>query len=104
MFITRVDQKIQTSDTKGRTKITFEIEFDNCSFIQDAKEDLLIKQLVDQFLMVAAAFITNLLHFYKKSPTLATYVLGSTLKELSEKNNYYRTIIKQLPSETKMDP
>jgi hypothetical protein len=100
MFITKTEQDIDTLHTRGKVSITFEVDEDNPEFISDeAVEDPILVAMIDDFLKITAAFITNVLHFYKKSPVLATYVLGGAKQIMAAQNKYFRQVSKDLPKE-----
>jgi hypothetical protein len=98
MFITKAEQPINTPHTQGKVSITLEIDENNQEFISDeAIEDPILVEMIDDFLKIVAAFITNILHFYKKSPVLTTYVLGGAKQIMAAQNKYFRQVSKNLP-------
>lgn len=95
MIIRSAEQDIEIDNSKGKVKITLEINFED-SNIFPGEKDPAITKLTDQYLKLVSAYLSNILYFYEQSPILATYLLGEISKELMAKNEHYRTICKGL--------
>lgn len=100
MFITKTETKIDNSSTKGKVSITLEIEVNNASFISpNADSDSYLIDMIDSVLSAVSALITNVLHFYDKSPLMTTYSLASVKTIIRAQNELYRNVAKGMPSE-----
>jgi hypothetical protein len=89
--------KFTANQEEGLAEVTYKVEVNNLTFLdEEALTDPILEKLIKNYLTFVGIILTNIIHFYKKSPTLATYVLGSLGKETAGKNDQYRLTMRSL--------
>lgn len=98
MYRNKGSYKFDTSKGSGETKITLEIFSLESNFLDsEALEDPVLTKIISTYLTAVGIILTNVLFFYKKSPLMSTFIAGSLNKETLGKNDFYKTIMRELP-------
>lgn len=97
MFITSVQHDFKINSATGQMKLLYELDLPSEILKDSTIEDSQLVELIDRYLRISGSFLSNILVFYnqEKNYRIPLYTLGSSIKELESKNNFFRDFSKK---------